>query len=101
MVRGLSATDPPAFICHYYNYYFAHTAGGRMIGSKVSSMILDNAELEFYKYNAGDVAPLLDAVRAKINALAEGWTEEQRARCLNETADTFKMAGGLMQFIAG
>lgn len=35
LLRGLAASDPPAFICHYYNYYFAHTAGGRMIGSKV------------------------------------------------------------------
>ena len=23
----------PKFMCHYYNHYFAHTAGGRMIGS--------------------------------------------------------------------
>jgi hypothetical protein len=107
-LHELAKSDPPAFICHYYNYYFAHTAGGRMIGSKVrcraccscrrppragprqraihrcrrppppphraptpllsppllqvSSMILDNAELEFYKYN-GDVGQLLDAVR--------------------------------------
>lgn len=107
-------------MCHYYNYYFAHTAGGRMIGSKVrsmfavagalcsewvpaapqvlstnapwarrapgehaskgpavrpnlassttrqvSSMILDNAELEFYKYE-GDVGALLDGVRGRV-----------------------------------
>ncbi len=25
----------PEFMCHYYNYYFAHTAGGRMIVSTV------------------------------------------------------------------
>lgn len=30
--------NPPAFICHYYNHYFAHTAGGRMIGAKVSQV---------------------------------------------------------------
>lgn len=30
----MAVDDPPAFVCHYYNYYFAHTAGGRMIGSK-------------------------------------------------------------------
>lgn len=29
---------------------------------QVSSMVLDNAELEFYKYN-GEVGTLLDAVR--------------------------------------
>ena len=27
---------PQAFICHFYNVYFAHTAGGRMIGKKVT-----------------------------------------------------------------
>lgn len=34
-LRELAADDPQYFICHFYNYYFAHTAGGRMIGSKV------------------------------------------------------------------
>ena len=31
----LSEKDPQAFICHFYNIYFAHSAGGRMIGKKV------------------------------------------------------------------
>lgn len=35
MLVDIARSDPPAFICHYYNFYFAHTAGGRMIGSKV------------------------------------------------------------------
>jgi hypothetical protein len=34
-LKQLAASDPQSFICHYYNYYFAHTAGGRMIGKKV------------------------------------------------------------------
>ena len=36
-LRELAATSPPAFMCHYYNHYFAHTAGGRMIGKAVSN----------------------------------------------------------------
>jgi heme oxygenase len=36
-VTELAKSDPQAFICHYYNFYFAHTAGGRMIGNKVRS----------------------------------------------------------------
>ncbi len=36
-VLRLAKSDPPAFICHFYNFYFAHTAGGRMIGNKVRS----------------------------------------------------------------
>lgn len=35
-IEELSKKDPQAFICHFYNTYFAHSAGGRMIGKKVS-----------------------------------------------------------------
>jgi heme oxygenase (biliverdin-producing, ferredoxin) len=34
-LEELSEKDPQAFICHFYNIYFAHSAGGRMIGKKV------------------------------------------------------------------
>jgi hypothetical protein len=37
-LKQLAASDPQSFICHYYNYYFAHTAGGRMIGKKVRQL---------------------------------------------------------------
>ena len=39
VITKLAAEDPPAFICHFYNFYFAHTAGGRMIGKQVSQSI--------------------------------------------------------------
>lgn len=39
----------PEIMCHYYNYYFAHTAGGRMIGKQMSALLLDKKTLEFYK----------------------------------------------------
>jgi heme oxygenase (biliverdin-producing, ferredoxin) len=39
----------PEFVCHWYNHYFAHTAGGRMIGKQMSARLLDNKTLEFYK----------------------------------------------------
>lgn len=39
----------PEFMCHYYNYYFAHTAGGRMIGKQMAALLLDKKTLEFYK----------------------------------------------------
>ncbi|CAI5502571.1 unnamed protein product [Closterium sp. Naga37s-1] len=35
----LARSDTPAFICHFYNVYFAHSAGGRMIGRKVGRTI--------------------------------------------------------------
>lgn len=34
-VEELSETDPQAFICHFFNIYFAHIAGGRMIEKMV------------------------------------------------------------------
>lgn len=39
----------PEFMCHFYNHYFAHTAGGRMIGKQMSALLLDKKTLEFYK----------------------------------------------------
>ena len=39
----------PEFICHYYNFYFAHTAGGRMIGKQMSALLLDKKTLKFYE----------------------------------------------------
>lgn len=39
----------PEFMCHYYNFYFAHTAGGRMIGKQMSALLLNKKTLEFYK----------------------------------------------------
>ncbi len=41
--------DIPEFMCHYYNYYFAHLAGGRMIGKQMSKLLLNGETLEFYK----------------------------------------------------
>ncbi|MEW5319166.1 MAG: hypothetical protein WDW38_010334 [Sanguina aurantia] len=97
-VAELAETDPQAFVCHYYNFYFAHTAGGRMIGKKVSEMILDNKVLNFYQWD-GDLQVSLDTVRQGINGLAETWTREQKDSCLQETSNSFKMSGLIMRCI--
>jgi len=98
-IAELAKSDPPAFICHFYNFYFAHTAGGRMIGSKISEMLLDKKELQFYKYD-GDMNASLDAVRKSINEISEQWTEDQKAHCLEETAASFKFSGKIMECIS-
>lgn len=49
-LKELAEKLPPAFICHFYNVYFAHTAGGRMIGKKVSSFGLFFANPEVGSY---------------------------------------------------
>lgn len=99
LVKQLASTDPPAFICHFYNTYFAHTAGGRMIGAKLSASLLDGAALAFYSYD-GDFRPLLDAVRARIDDAAAGWSRADKDRCLDETAASFKNSGALLRLIA-
>ncbi|KAG8468374.1 hypothetical protein KFE25_013457 [Diacronema lutheri] len=91
----LKRLSTPAFICHFYNYYFAHTAGGRMIGKQMSDMLLDGRVLEFYKWD-GDVKELLDAARQHIDAMAASWTQDERDACLAQTAASFKGGGGLM-----
>ena len=45
----------PEFVCHYYNFVFAHLAGGRMIGKQMSKMLLDGETLEFYKVSQSAV----------------------------------------------
>ena len=49
LLHDVAKESIPAFMCHYYNHYFAHTAGGRMIGKQMSALLLDKKTLEFYK----------------------------------------------------
>ncbi|KAK2645953.1 hypothetical protein Ddye_021148 [Dipteronia dyeriana] len=97
-LKELSEKDPQAFICHFYNIYFAHSAGGRMIGKKVAKMILDNKDLEFYKWD-GDLSQLLQNVRDKLNQVAESWTREEKNHCLEETEKSFKFSGEILRLI--
>ncbi|XP_074556053.1 heme oxygenase 1, chloroplastic-like isoform X2 [Curcuma longa] len=87
-LEELSKKDPQAFICHFYNVYFAHTAGGRMIGSKVAEKILDNKELEFYKWH-GNLSELLQ----------NNWSREEKDHCLEENEKSFKYSGDILRLI--
>ncbi|AEC07873.1 Heme oxygenase 1 [Arabidopsis thaliana] len=97
-LKELAEKDPQAFICHFYNIYFAHSAGGRMIGRKVAERILDNKELEFYKWD-GELSQLLQNVREKLNKVAEEWTREEKNHCLEETEKSFKYSGEILRLI--
>lgn len=97
-LEELSEKDPQAFICHFYNTYFAHSAGGRMIGRKVAEKILNKKELEFYKWD-GDLSQLLQNVREKLNKVAENWTREEKNHCLEETEKSFKFSGEILRLI--
>lgn len=97
-LEELSEKDPQAFICHFYNVYFAHTAGGRMIGKKVAEKILDKKELEFYKWE-GTLSQLLQNVRSKLNQVASSWSREEKDNCLEETEKSFAYSGALLRQI--
>ncbi|KAL6221245.1 hypothetical protein ACLB2K_008997 [Fragaria x ananassa] len=97
-LKELSEKDPQAFLCHFYNIYFAHSAGGRMIGKKVAEMILDKKDLEFYKWD-GELSQLLQNVREKLNKVAESWTREEKNHCLEETEKSFKHSGEILRLI--
>ena len=53
-LSALAEKSIPQFMCHYYNHYFAHTAGGRMIGKRLGDKLLGGATLKFYQWE-GDV----------------------------------------------
>jgi heme oxygenase len=92
LLRTVASASVPQFVCHWYNFYFAHTAGGRMIGKQMSNLLLDGATLEFYQWKDGDLAELKSRTKRKIDDLAASWTPAQRQECVDATLDAF--AGG-------
>ncbi|XP_057768173.1 heme oxygenase 1, chloroplastic-like [Salvia miltiorrhiza] len=97
-LNQLSENEPHAFLCHFYMTYFGHTAGGTMIGRKVEEKILNGKELEFYKYE-GDLPQLLQNVRDKLNTLGEGWSREEKDRCLEEFQNSFNFGGDILRLV--
>eukprot|EP00249_Psilotum_nudum_P008866 c21563_g1_i1 orf=85-1038(+) len=97
-LNELAEKDPPAFICHFYNVYFAHTAGGRMIGKKVAEKILDGRELEFYKWD-GNLQEMMAALKKKLNKVAKNWTRMEKNHCLQETGKSFQNSGKILRLI--
>mmetsp|Transcript_3802 Transcript_3802/g.9978 ORF Transcript_3802/g.9978 Transcript_3802/m.9978 type:complete len:272 (+) Transcript_3802:112-927(+) len=88
------------FLCHYYNFYFAHTAGGRMIGKQMSALLLDKKTLEFYKWD-GNINQIKDRVKGDIEDMVANWSVEERKRCTDETAAAFRGGGSLNRYLAG
>ncbi|EOA33315.1 hypothetical protein CARUB_v10021693mg [Capsella rubella] len=97
-LKNIAEKDHPALICHFYNIYFAHSSGGRMVGTKVSAKILDNKELEFYKWD-GQLSELLQNVGQELNKVAELWTREEKNHCLEETETSFKLYWEIFNYL--
>lgn len=95
-----SLTSIPEFMCHYYNYYFAHTAGGRMIGKQMASMLLEKKTLEFYKWD-GDLNEIKATVKDDIEAMAAKWSREEKDECVSGTAAAFRYGGGINAYLGG
>ena len=60
---------------------------------------LEGRTLEFYKWAGEDVKVLLDAVRLKIDAMAKGWSSEEKEACVGETGRTFEYGGRLLSSV--
>jgi len=98
-VKRKASESIPAFMCHYYNFYFAHTAGGRMIGKKMSSLLLDKKTLEFYKWE-GNLNEIKSTVKGTFEKMAAKWSREEKDECINQTASAFRGGGGLNKYIS-
>ncbi|GAX21090.1 heme oxygenase 1 [Fistulifera solaris] len=98
MIRGIQSI--PEFMCHYYNFYFAHTAGGRMIGKQMSALLLDKKTLEFYKWD-GDLNQIKARVKESIENMAAHWSEKEKQECVDATAAAFQGGGGVNSHLSG
>mmetsp|Transcript_23270 Transcript_23270/g.53830 ORF Transcript_23270/g.53830 Transcript_23270/m.53830 type:complete len:264 (-) Transcript_23270:282-1073(-) len=103
LLREMAAAGQwTALVCHFYNFYFAHTAGGRMIGKMMAAKLLDGRTLNFYEWPRGDVdKELLPSLRSRIDAMAGTWSREEKDECLAETGPSFKYGGALLGHIKG
>ncbi|OMO74896.1 Armadillo-type [Corchorus olitorius] len=97
-LEELAEKNAPLFLSHFYNIYFSHIAGGQVISRKVSEMLLEGRELEFYKWE-GDEQELLKGVRDNLNILGEHWSREDSNKCLKEAAKSFKFLGQIIRLI--
>ncbi|XP_062109315.1 probable inactive heme oxygenase 2, chloroplastic [Humulus lupulus] len=97
-LEELAEKSAPMFLCHFYNIYFSHIAGGQVIAKQVSENLLEGVELEFYRWE-GEVPELLKGVREKLNTLGEHWSRDVKNKCLREASKSFKLLGQLVRLI--
>lgn len=97
-LEELAEKSAPLFLCHFYNIYFAHVAGGQVIARQASEKLLEGRELEFYRWE-GDVPELMKDVREKLNMLGEHWIRDEKNKCLKETTKSFRFLGQIVRLI--
>lgn len=97
-LEELAEKAPPLFLCHFYNIYFSHIAGGQVIAKQVSERLLEERELEFYSWD-GDAEELLRVVREKLNMVGEHWSRDEKNKCLREATKSFRFLGQIVRLI--
>lgn len=98
-MKKLEVTKPEAVLCHWYNYYFAHSAGGRMIGRMMQDKLFDGHQFAFYEWE-GDVKQILGPVRKTIDEVAAEWSRDLKDECIKETGLAFGYSGTILQNLA-
>jgi len=88
----------PEFMCHYYNFYFAHTAGGRKIGKMMSQLLLEKKVLQFYKWDK-PLNKMSGEVKDNIEKMAANWTQEEKNECVAGTPGAFRGGGGINAYL--
>ncbi|RZC82548.1 hypothetical protein C5167_045334 [Papaver somniferum] len=66
---------------------------------QASEKILEKKELEFYKWNNGELSELLQNAREKLNKVAQDWSRKEKDQCLEETEISFKYSEDTMKLI--
>lgn len=97
-LKELAEKSPPLFLCHFYNIYFSHIAGGQVITNEVSKRIFEGKKLEFSSW-PGNEEELLRDVREKLNMLGEHWSRNEKTKCLVEARKAFRYLGHIVRLI--
>lgn len=98
-LRDLAKNNSEAVLCHWYNYYFAHSAGGRMIGRLMQDRLFDGRSFAFYEWDT-DVKTILNQVRPIIDEISKDWPRDVKDDCLKETGLAFGYSGTVLQNLA-
>ncbi|KAJ8772889.1 hypothetical protein K2173_028066 [Erythroxylum novogranatense] len=97
-LEELAEKSAPLFLCHFYNIYFSHVAGGQVITRQVSDKLFEGRDLEFHRWD-GDAQEMLKSVREKLNMLGEHWSRDVKNRCLKEATKSFRYLGQIVRLI--
>ncbi|PHU18854.1 putative inactive heme oxygenase 2, chloroplastic [Capsicum chinense] len=97
-LEELAEKTPRLFLSHFYNIYFSHIAGGQVIAKKAFERLVEEKELEFYKWE-GDEEKLLQSVRESFNMLAKHWSRNDKTKCLREVTKAFRFMGQIIRLI--